>query len=131
MAYKFKPNKAVAKRFKVTKTGKVKRHHAFTSHLMSARPANKRRKLRRSAIMHEGLARNMRQLMGVSHLKPAQIEHERALAEKMKAAEGGKAAAVSPPGASTRAPRGARAAAKAAPKPASKAASKPASKAAK
>ena len=82
MGYKFKPAKAVAKRFKVTKTGKLKRHHAFTSHLMSARPANKRRKLRRSAILFEGLARNMRQLMGISHLKPAQVEHERALAEK-------------------------------------------------
>ena len=82
MGYKFKPAKAVAKRFKVTKTGKLKRHHAFTSHLMSARPANKRRKLRRSAILFEGHARNMRAMMGLSHLKPAQTEHERALAEK-------------------------------------------------
>src|SRR5437762_9004092 len=79
MAYKFKPNKAVAKRFKVTKTGKLKRHHSFTSHLMSARSANKRRKLRRSAILFEGHARNMRELMGISRMKPAQVEHERAL----------------------------------------------------
>ena len=111
MGYKFKPNKAVAKRFKVTKTGKVKRHHAFTSHLMSARPANTRRKLRRSAIMHEGLARNMRALMGLSKMKPAQVEHERALAEK-KAAKGEEATG-SRPGAATRAPRGARSASKA------------------
>src|SRR5829696_8343090 len=62
MGYKFKPKKAVAKRFKVTKTGKLKRHHSFTSHLMSARSANKRRKLRRSAILFEGHARNMRAL---------------------------------------------------------------------
>jgi large subunit ribosomal protein L35 len=82
MGYKFKPRKAVAKRFKVTKTGKLKRHHAFTSHLMSARPANKRRKLRRPAILFEGHARNMRDLMGISRLKPAQVEHERQLAEK-------------------------------------------------
>ena len=82
MGYKFKPNKAVAKRFKVTRTGKLKRHHAFTSHLMSARPAKRRRKLRRPAILFEGHARNMRALMGISHLKPAQIEHERALAEQ-------------------------------------------------
>jgi large subunit ribosomal protein L35 len=79
MAYKFKPNKAVAKRFKVTKTGKLKRHHSFTSHLMSARSANKRRKLRRSAILFEGHAKNMRELMGISRMKPAQVEHERAL----------------------------------------------------
>lgn len=82
MGYKFKPAKAVAKRFKVTKTGKLKRHHAFTSHLMSARPSKTRRKLRRSAILFEGHARNMRAMMGISHLKPAQVEHERALAEK-------------------------------------------------
>jgi large subunit ribosomal protein L35 len=82
MGYKFKPNKAVAKRFKVTKTGKLKRHHAFTSHLMSARPAKTRRKLRRPAILFEGLARNMRELMGISRLKPGQTEHERALAAK-------------------------------------------------
>jgi large subunit ribosomal protein L35 len=112
MGYKIKPNKAVAKRFKVTKTGKVKRHHAFTSHLMSARPANKRRKLRRSAVMAEGLARNMRQLMGLSHLKPAKIEHERALAAKKAEKEGGETAVASRTGASTRAPRGARAASK-------------------
>lgn len=82
MGYKFKPAKAVAKRFKVTKTGKLKRHHAFTSHLMSARPANKRRKLRRSAVLFEGHARNMRAMMGVSKLKPAKVAHERALAAK-------------------------------------------------
>ena len=82
MGYKFKPNKSVAKRFKVTKTGKLKRGHSFTSHLMSARPANKRRKLRRPAILFEGHARNMRQLMGISHLNPARVEHERALEEK-------------------------------------------------
>jgi large subunit ribosomal protein L35 len=93
MGYKFKPSKAVAKRFKVTKTGKLKRHHSFTSHLMSARPANKRRKLRRSAILFEGHARNMRQLMGISHLNPARVEHERALEEKAGGAEGAKASA--------------------------------------
>ena len=82
MGYKFKPNKAVAKRFKVTKTGKLKRGHSFTSHLMSARPANKRRKLRRPAILFEGHARNMRKLMGISHLNPARVEHERGLEEK-------------------------------------------------
>ena len=75
MAYKYKPSKSVAKRFKVTKTGKLKRGHAFRSHLMSSRPANKRRKLRRPAILFEGHARNMREFLGLSKLKPAQIAH--------------------------------------------------------
>ena len=93
MGYKFKPAKAVAKRFKVTKTGKLKRHHAFTSHLMSARPANKRRKLRKAAILFEGHARNMRGMMGISHLNPARAEHERAVAAH-QAAGGGDAGAT-------------------------------------
>ena len=96
MGYKFKPNKSAAKRFKVSKTGKLKRGHSFTSHLMSARPANKRRKLRRPAVLFEGHARNMRKLMGISHLNPARLEHERALEEKAAgtAARGEKTPAV-------------------------------------
>lgn len=85
MGYKQKPNKSVAKRFKVSKTGKLKRHHAYTSHLMSARSANKRRKLRKPGVLFEGLARNMRRLMVLSKLKPGKIAHERALAAAEKA----------------------------------------------
>jgi len=86
MGYKFKPNKSVAKRFKVSKTGKVKRHHSFTSHLRSARTSKTKRRLRRPAILFEGHARNMRQLMGVSAVRPNQIAHENALAKKAKEA---------------------------------------------
>ena len=77
MAYKYKPSKSVAKRFKVTKTGKLKAHHGFTSHLMSSRPAGRRRKLRKPQLLHEGHARNMRRFMGVSERKPNQIAQER------------------------------------------------------
>jgi large subunit ribosomal protein L35 len=84
VGYKHKPNKSVAKRFKVSKTGKLKRHHAYTSHLMSSRPANKRRKLRKAAVLHEGLARNMRALIGVAKLKPNKTAHERRLAAAKK-----------------------------------------------
>jgi large subunit ribosomal protein L35 len=84
MAYKFKPNKAVAKRFKVTKTGKLKAHHGFTSHLMSSRSGNKRRKLGRAAVLFEGHAKNMRFMMGLSKLKPAKVAHDRALAETVE-----------------------------------------------
>ncbi|HEY1921300.1 MAG TPA: bL35 family ribosomal protein [Tepidisphaeraceae bacterium] len=87
MAYKFKPNKSVAKRLKLTRTGKLKRHHGFTSHLMSARPSSRRRKLRRPAILFEGHARNMRKLMGVSGIHPNKIRHERELAAEGKGPE--------------------------------------------
>ena len=86
MAYKFKPNKAVKKRFKVTKTGKLKAHHGFTSHLMSSRSGNKLRKLGRPAVLFEGHARNMRFMMGLSKLKPAKVAHDRALAAQAETA---------------------------------------------
>ena len=86
MGYKYKPSKSVAKRFKVTKTGKVKGRHGFHSHLMSSRPAKRRRKLRKPQLLHEGHARNMRRFMGLSALKPNKVAHERALAAKKEAA---------------------------------------------
>ena len=86
MAYKFKPNKSVAKRFKVTKTGKLKGRHSKTSHLMSGRTAKTKRRLARPAVLFEGHARNMRHLMGISGLHPAKVAHERALAEKQQPA---------------------------------------------
>jgi large subunit ribosomal protein L35 len=85
MAYKLKPNKAVLKRFKVTKTGKLKRHHSKTSHLMSARTPAKKRELRGTEILAEGFAKNMRRLIGKSHLNPARTAHKRALAAKKAA----------------------------------------------
>jgi len=87
MGYKYKPSKSVKKRFKVTKTGKVKGHHGFTSHLMSARPAGKRRILRKPQLLAEGHARNMREFMGVSGKKPNRTAHQRRLAAAAKATE--------------------------------------------
>jgi len=88
MGYKYKPSKSVAKRFKVSKTGKLKVHHGFTSHLMSSRPASRRRRLRKPQVLFEGHARNMRKFMGVSARKPNQIAHERALAAAAEKASG-------------------------------------------
>ena len=85
MGYKLKPNKAMLSRFKVSKRGKLKRHHAKTSHLMSARTPKTKRHLRQSAILFEGHAKNMRKLMGISGKHPAKVEHERALAETKEA----------------------------------------------
>jgi large subunit ribosomal protein L35 len=82
MGYKFKPSKSVAKRFKVTRTGKLKRHHSLTSHLMSARSGNKKRMLGRPAILFEGHAKNMRKFLGISGTHPGKIAHDRALRAK-------------------------------------------------
>jgi len=84
MGYKFKPNKSVRKRVRLTGTGKLKTGHGFHSHLMSARNAAQRRRIRRPAIMFEGHARNMRKMLGVSGIHPGKIRHERELAAAEK-----------------------------------------------
>jgi len=86
MAYKFKPSKSVAKRFKVTKTGKLKHRHEKTSHLRSGRDSSLKRRLGRASVLAEGHAKNMRRFMGVAKLKPNKIAHERALKAKAAAA---------------------------------------------
>lgn len=60
---KQKTKKAIAKRMKVTKTGKVLRHHQATRHLLSSKSAKRRRGLRRSAVVLGKFAQNMRALL--------------------------------------------------------------------
>ena len=47
---KLKTRKSVAKRFKITKKGKVKRQRAFRRHLLGWKSSKRKRKLRRSAL---------------------------------------------------------------------------------
>ncbi len=46
-----KTRKAVAKRFKITATGKVLRSHASRRHLLSSKNAKKKRQLAKSALV--------------------------------------------------------------------------------
>lgn len=85
MGYKLKTNKTVQKRFKVTATGKLKCGHAKTSHLMSARTSKTKRHLGRPGLVYEPVAKNMRRLMGKSHLNPIRTAHKRALAAQAAA----------------------------------------------
>ena len=101
MAYKYKPNKSVAKRFKVSKTGKLKRHHGNTSHLMSSRSANKRRSLRKAAIVPEVHARRLRKLMGISGKGPGKAAAARLARRKVGQAVEGAAGAIVQPAAET------------------------------
>ena len=60
---KQKTKKAVSKRFKLTKTGKVMRRHQMTGHFMCAKTSKRRRALRRNAQVPGGIAVNLAQLM--------------------------------------------------------------------
>jgi large subunit ribosomal protein L35 len=48
---KMKTSKSAAKRFKVTKTGKIKRKRAFASHIMTKKSGKRRRSLRRATVV--------------------------------------------------------------------------------
>jgi large subunit ribosomal protein L35 len=85
MGYKFKPNKGVAKRMKLTKTGKLKHRHEKNSHLRSGRSPKTKRRLGRAGVLAEGHSRNMRRFLGKTGRRPNKIAHERALAAKESA----------------------------------------------
>jgi len=48
---KAKTNKGVVKRVRVTKNGKIKFRHTFTSHIMSHKSGDRRRGLRRRGVL--------------------------------------------------------------------------------
>lgn len=51
---KMKTHKGAAKRFKRTGTGKIKRYHAYKSHLTGKKSPKRVRKLRKSALVNKG-----------------------------------------------------------------------------
>ncbi len=62
---KLKTRKSIAKRFKVTKTGKVLPYgSAFTSHILSKKDAKRRRRLRKPECITGKQAKSMRRYMG-------------------------------------------------------------------
>ncbi|MBS3971365.1 MAG: 50S ribosomal protein L35 [Clostridia bacterium] len=60
---KMKTHRGAAKRFKRTASGKLKRSHAFTSHILGKKTAKRKRQLRKSTLVSAGDARRMEQLI--------------------------------------------------------------------
>ncbi|HEX9793772.1 MAG TPA: 50S ribosomal protein L35 [Planctomycetota bacterium] len=60
---KQKTKKAVAKRMKLTKNGRVLRRKMGSGHLLSAKSAKRRRNLRRSTTVVGKFEKNMRRLL--------------------------------------------------------------------
>ncbi|GIN22111.1 MAG TPA: 50S ribosomal protein L35 [Bacillus bacterium] len=60
---KMKTHRGAAKRFKKTGSGKLKRSHAYTSHLAANKSTKQKRKLRKSAIVSKGDFRRIRHLL--------------------------------------------------------------------
>ena len=62
---KIKTHKGLAKRVKVTKSGKLKRMKAFRSHLMSSKTGKRVRHLRRSDAVSPEETRKLRRMLGI------------------------------------------------------------------
>ena len=62
-----KTRKAVAKRFKITATGKVMRSHAGRRHLLGTKNSKRRRRLRESVVVDKTDAYRITQNLPFSH----------------------------------------------------------------
>jgi large subunit ribosomal protein L35 len=60
---KLKTNRSAAKRFSVSKTGKVKHKKAYLRHLLSSKGRARKRHLRQPGVLNAADARNMRRLV--------------------------------------------------------------------
>ncbi|MFD2926185.1 50S ribosomal protein L35 [Halobacillus naozhouensis] len=60
---KMKTHKGSQKRFKKTGSGKVKRSHAFTSHLFANKSTKQKRKLRKATLVSNGDFRRIKHML--------------------------------------------------------------------
>lgn len=60
---KIKTNRAAAKRFKVTGTGKLKRNKAYKSHILTKKSTKRKRNLRQAIITDATNVKNMKKVL--------------------------------------------------------------------
>lgn len=63
---KIKTNSGAAKRFKVTKKGKVKYTKAQRRHILTGKPAKQKRRMRESSYLSDADAKNIKRIMPYS-----------------------------------------------------------------
>jgi len=62
---KMKTHKGTAKRFKLTGSGKLKRGKAFKSHILEKKSAKRKRKLRKTTLVHPSDQKAVKRMLGV------------------------------------------------------------------
>ncbi|WP_047155509.1 50S ribosomal protein L35 [Aneurinibacillus tyrosinisolvens] len=60
---KMKTHRGAAKRFKRTGSGKLKRSHAYTSHILEHKSQKRKRNLRKGAIVSSGDQKRIAQML--------------------------------------------------------------------
>lgn len=63
---KLKTNRSAAKRYRVTKSGKVKRGRAGGRHLMTGKSPQRRRRLRKAGLVSDSELKPIKQLLPYS-----------------------------------------------------------------
>jgi len=60
---KIKTNRGAAKRFKTTGTGRIVRNRSFSNHILTKKSTKRKRKLRKSALVHSTNAKQVCRLI--------------------------------------------------------------------
>lgn len=60
---KLKTNKAAKKRFKMLKSGKIKRKKSFLRHILTSKGTGRKKHLRRRTYVHEADVKAIKQLL--------------------------------------------------------------------
>jgi len=60
---KIKTNRGAAKRFKTTGSGKIVRNKAFSNHILTKKSTKRKRRLRKSDLVHSSDKRNVTRLI--------------------------------------------------------------------
>ena len=59
--HKMKTKSSAKKRFKLTGTGKIKRRHAFKSHILTKKSKKRKLRLTHSTLVHDADAANIKE----------------------------------------------------------------------
>jgi large subunit ribosomal protein L35 len=62
---KMKTNSGAKKRFALTGTGKIKRKHAYKSHILTKKTKKQKRRLTHFSILDKADEKNVKQLLGL------------------------------------------------------------------
>ena len=70
---KMKTKSSAKKRFKVTGTGKIKRKHAFKSHILTKKSKKRKLALTHSTLVHKSDLDNIKQQLRLKQFKEGKI----------------------------------------------------------
>lgn len=62
---KMKTKSGAKKRFKITGSGRIKRKHAYKSHILTKKSTKRKRNLTYSALVHPSDEKNVKEMLGL------------------------------------------------------------------